>query len=88
MLRLVTVSPFPERIFNIALGYEKVVFFEEGSIRGGAAEGFLAELARRGFRGRAECAGVADGFVPAAAVDEQLAMYGLDVDGMTELLRA
>ncbi|MBD5384372.1 MAG: 1-deoxy-D-xylulose-5-phosphate synthase [Ruminococcaceae bacterium] len=88
MLRLVTINPFPKEIFNIAFGYKKVVFFEEGSIRGGAAEGFLAELAWRGYRGRAECVGVADGFVPAATVEEQLAMYGLDEECMTEILRA
>ncbi len=88
MLRLVTVNPFPEGIFGIALGYKKIVFFEEGSVRGGAAEGFLAELAWRGYRGRAECVGVADGFVPAATVEEQLAMYGLNEECMTEILRA
>lgn len=88
MLRLVTINPFPKEIFEIALGYKKVVFFEEGSVRGGAAEGFLAELAWRGYRGRAECVGVADGFVPAATIEEQLAMYGLDEECMTEILRA
>ncbi|MDE7362445.1 MAG: 1-deoxy-D-xylulose-5-phosphate synthase [Oscillospiraceae bacterium] len=88
MLRLVTINPFPNGIFKIALGYKKVVFFEEGSVRGGAAEGFLAELAWRGYRGRAECVGVAGGFVPAATVEEQLAMYGLDEECMTEILRA
>lgn len=88
MLRIVTINPFSEEIFGIALGYKKIVFFEEGSIRGGAAEGFLAELAWRGYRGRAECVGVADGFVPAATVEEQLAMYGLNEECMTEILRA
>ncbi|MCM1166560.1 MAG: 1-deoxy-D-xylulose-5-phosphate synthase [Lachnospiraceae bacterium] len=86
MLRLVAINPFPEEIFDIALGYDKIVFFEEGSLRGGAAEGFLAELARRGYRGRAETVGVGDGFVPMAAVEEQLAMYGLDADGMAKKL--
>lgn len=87
-LRLVTINPFPGEIFDIAMDYERIVFFEEGSLRGGAAEGFLAELARRGYRGRADSVGVADGFVPAATCEEQLAMYGLDADGMTERLRA
>lgn len=87
MLRLVTIEPFPREIFDIAFGYDKVVFFEEGSIRGGAAEGFLAELARRGYRGTAQSVGVSDGFVPAATVDEQLAMYGLDAEGMALRLK-
>lgn len=87
LLRLVKISPFSTKIFEIALKYEKIVFFEEGSVHGGAAEGFLAELAWRGFRGRVECVGIADGIVPAATIDEQLAMYGLEKECMTELLR-
>ena len=87
-MRLVKINPFSPKIFDIALGYEKIVFFEEGSIHGGVVEGFLAELAWRGYRGKVECVGVAGGFVPAATVEEQLAMYGLNAECMTEILKA
>lgn len=87
LLRLVKISPLSTKVFEIALKYEKIVFFEEGSVHGGAAEGFLAELAWRGYRGKVECVGIADGIVPAATIDEQLAMYGLEKECMTELLR-
>ncbi len=82
-VRLLVIEPVPESVFEIAMGYGKVVFFEEGSVSGGAAEGFLARLCERGFRGRAEIVGVRDEFVPAATVSEQLEMYGLDEAGMT-----
>lgn len=86
VIRLVTINPFPESVFEIIMGYGKVVFFEEGSIRGGAAEGLFAELCRRGFRGTVDCAGVFDGFVPAGTMEEQLEMYGLDERSMRKKL--
>ena len=81
------INPFSPKVLEIALQYDKIVFFEEGSIHGGAAEGFLAQLVWCGFRGKVECVGVSDGFVPAATIDEQLAMYGLEKECMTELLK-
>lgn len=86
-LRLITVEPLPEEVYKIALQYERVVFFEEGSVRGGVGEGLLCELCRRGFRGKAEIVGVDGGFVPAATMEEQLEMYGLDEASMCDKLR-
>lgn len=85
-LRLVKIEPLSDVIFKIVLQYERVVFFEEGSIRGGVGEGLLCELCRRGFRGTAEIVGVDGEFVPAATMDEQLEMYGLDKRSMCEKL--
>lgn len=85
-LRLVVVNPLPESVYEITLGYERIVFFEEGSLAGGAAEGFFAELLRRGYRGKAEAVGVSGEFVPAASQEEQFEMYGLDCAHMKEKL--
>ena len=86
-LRLITVNPLPVDVYDIAMRYERVVFFEEGSVRGGVGEGLLCELCRRGFRGKAETVGVDGEFVPAATMEEQLSMYGLDEQAMYESLR-
>lgn len=86
-LRLITINPLPESVCEIALRYDKVVFFEEGSIKGGVGEGLLCELCRRGFRGAAEIVGVDGEFVPAATMEQQLAMYGLDERSMSGRLR-
>lgn len=86
-VRLVRINPLPESVYEIAVKYERVVFFEEGSLRGGAAEGFFAELCARGFHGKAEIVAVRDEFVPAAEISEQLEMYGLDARSMAERLR-
>lgn len=87
MLRLVRIHPLPENVLGIAMGYERVVFFEEGSLNGGVGEGLSAALARAGYRGRVECFGVAGEFVPAATVAEQLEMYRLDAENMLKILR-
>ena len=87
MLRLVRISPLPDSVVSIAMGYERVVFFEEGSLRGGVGEGLFAALAQAGWGGKAQCVGVSEGFVPAASVAEQLAMYRLDAGGMLEILK-
>lgn len=87
MLRLVRVSPIPAAAVELAMGYKRVVFFEEGSLCGGAAEGFGAALCERRFRGGFEMAGVRGQFVPAATVEEQLEMFGLDRRSMERRLR-
>ncbi len=81
-LRLVTINPLPDEVFEILMGYERVVIFEEGSLKGGVGEGILCGACMRGFRGKAETVGVDGEFVPAATMDEQLAMYGLDEASM------
>lgn len=85
-LRLVKISPLPESAVELAAQYDRVVFFEEGIISGGVAEKLCAALRRRGFRGSFDVVGI-DRFVPAATVDEQLAMFGLDKDSMIRRLR-
>ncbi len=86
VLRLVTIEPLPERLFEIVMNYKRVVFFEEGSLNGGVAEGLFSELCRRGFKGSADCVGVRGEFVAAATMEQQLEMYGLDVNSMTKAL--
>ncbi len=87
ILRLVTINPLPERVYEIAMEYGRVVFFEEGSLAGGIAEGLMAELCARGYRGKAECVGVRGEFVGVASVSEQLEAYGLDAVSMAKKLR-
>lgn len=86
MLRIVKVSPIPDAALEIALNYERVVYFEEGSLCGGAAEGFGAALCERRYRGTYEMVGVRGEFVPAATVQQQREMYGLDEGSMARKL--
>ncbi|MGN0649073.1 MAG: 1-deoxy-D-xylulose-5-phosphate synthase [Oscillospiraceae bacterium] len=86
-LRLVKISPLPEKAAEIALPYERVVVFEEGSLKGGIGEALAVKLAQSGFRGRLELVGTDGEFVEAATVTEQLEMFGLDKKSMTDRLR-
>ncbi len=86
ILRLVRINPLPDAVSRIAMGYDRVVFFEEGSLAGGIAEGLFSELLARGFRGKAESVGVRNSFVEAASMTEQLEMYGLDAESMKNKL--
>lgn len=85
-LRIVKISPLLEKLMEIAAGYQRVVFFEEGMLNGGIAQRLAAQLIQRGFAGKFEMVG-AESFVPQATVEQQLAMFGLDADGMTERLK-
>lgn len=85
-LRIVKISPLPEKLMEIAAGYQRVVFFEEGMLNGGIAQRLAAQLIQCGFAGKFEMVG-AESFVPQATIEQQLAMFGLDADGMTERLK-
>lgn len=84
-LRLVQIAPISQTALDRIICYRRVVVFEEGSVRGGVGEGILAAAAAYGCRG--EVVGVTDRFVPAATVEEQLSMFGLDKDSIIEKLK-
>lgn len=85
-LRLVKINPIPAKAVEIALGYDRVVFFEEGIIQGGIAEHFGAELLKYRFGGSYETVGAENIFVPAASISQQREMFGLDRASMSQLL--
>lgn len=85
-LRLVRIAPLPGSALDMSLDYDRVVFFEEGVLRGGVAEQFGAALLERGFRGEYETVGVDGRFVPAGTVQQQLEMFGLDRESMIRKL--
>ena len=85
-LRLVRIAPLPGSALDMALDYGRVVFFEEGVLRGGVAEQFGTALLERGFRGEYETVGVDGRFVPAGTVQQQLEMFGLDRESLIRKL--
>jgi 1-deoxy-D-xylulose-5-phosphate synthase len=71
VLQLIRIMPLPEEAIELALLYDDIIFYEEGSERGGIGEALLLELYRRGWRGKYDVKAVTD-FVPAAEVQVQL----------------
>lgn len=86
-LRLLKISPLSRKAVEIAMGYDRIVFFEEGILSGGIAEKMRGALSAARYKGTFEAVGVGECFVPAAGVSEQLQMFGLDKESMIEKLR-
>ncbi|MBQ9993168.1 MAG: 1-deoxy-D-xylulose-5-phosphate synthase [Clostridia bacterium] len=82
VLHLSRVKPIDEHCKEIALGFDKVHFFEEGVRLGGIGENFLDMINERGFEGKYYLHAVEDKFVTHAKVDRLLAMLGLDAESI------
>ncbi|MCR5041370.1 MAG: 1-deoxy-D-xylulose-5-phosphate synthase [Clostridia bacterium] len=82
ILKLNRIKPIDPGAVDVLMNAEKVFFFEEGQQYGGVGERLLDMLASSGFSGSYINRGVDDCFVPQEAPARQLAMFGLDADGM------
>lgn len=86
ILKLTRIFPIAPEAVDIALGYEKVIFFEESSLTGGIAEHFCAKLSEKGYSGRFYAKGIT-GFVKQASVKSILERLGFDCDSMMEYVK-
>ncbi len=86
ILKLTRIHPVPDDCFEIAMGYDCVLFVEEGIENGSVAEHFYNCLAKQGFFGHYAVRAVNDRFVPQASVSSQLKMLGLDAQGVAEFI--
>lgn len=86
ILKLTKIFPLDKDIVKTAAGYKKIIFFEEGGVRGGIAEHFSEEVLEQGFEGRFYVRGIT-GFVKQASVKSALEQLGFDCDSMTEFIR-
>ena len=86
VLSLCRIKPLPSKAVDIASGYKRVLFAEEGMMRGGICEQFLHELSQRGYLGKYAAAAVGDVFVPQATLDETIKSLKLDAYSLFERL--
>lgn len=82
LLKLNTVKPISEEAVEYAKQFSEIYFYEESMRAGGIGEHFSALLAEAGFEGKFNLTAVNEEFVEPASVDEQLAMFGLDMNSM------
>ena len=68
------------------LGYEKILFFEEGMKSGGVGEKVMSELYSRGFSGKFTITAVDEEFVPAAETESQLRHWKLDRNSIKQMV--
>ena len=86
MLKLTKIIPIDESVFEKAVKYRKIVFFEEGFVTGGVSEHFGKLLYENGFSGKYFTRGV-DGYVKQASVGSILEKLGLDSVSMTGFVK-
>jgi len=82
IVKLKRVLPLDIQAVEAVLPCERVDFYEEGIRSGGAGERFGLALLERRWPGEFTLAAV-DGFARHAPVEELLAEYGLDAEGMS-----
>ena len=82
LLVLNCIKPIPKEVFNIALTYRKIVFYEESEKAGSVGTAFAEILAEKGYNGKFEHIAVNDEFVHHASVPALLKKFGLDRDSI------
>ena len=76
LLKLNLISPIDPEVVSAAKHYESIMFVEEGVLRGGIGEHFLAELHKNGFKGKYHIRAIDNFRVPHMTVSEQLDELG------------
>lgn len=86
VLKLNQVHPIPKETLRIAAEYQRVIFFEEGSYAGGAAQQMGAALMEQHYFGNYEAHAITE-FIPTCSVEEGLRLCGLDTESMIAVIR-
>ena len=87
VLKLNTIKPVSTEAVEYAKGFSEIYFYEESMRSGGIGEHFASLLAAAGFEGKYRLTAVDEEFVEPASVDEQLQMFGLDMNSMKRDLK-
>ena len=82
VLKLNTIKPVSAKAVEYAKDFSEIYFYEESMRSGGIGEHFAALLNATGFEGKYRLIAVNEEFVEPASVDEQLQMFGLDMNSM------
>lgn len=85
-MRLLKIMPIEQECIEKLLGFESIVFFEEGIASGGIGEHMLRLLVKAGYKGRFRLCAIEDGFVPHASVASSLRSLGLDSESMSQII--
>lgn len=76
ILKLNLISPIDIGAVNAAIKYDKILFVEEGILRGGIAEHFLAALKASNFEGKYGIRAIEHFRIPHMTVEQQLDLLG------------
>ena len=82
LLVLNKIKPISKDVFNIALTYKNIVFYEESEKTGSVGMNFAECLAEKNFKGNFEHIAVTDEFVHHASVSSLMKKFGFDRDSI------
>lgn len=85
IIKLNRILPIPQGAVEEAAKSQKLLFAEEAVA--GIGESFCLKLYSQGFTGKLRLCDVQDGFVTHADMDKQLAMLGLDDQGIADSVK-
>ncbi len=86
LLKLTQIHPIAEEIFDKAMKYDRIIFFEESMGEGSISEKFGDRLSKYGYKGEFDSI-TADSFIRQASVKSCLENIGLSCEKMTDFVR-
>lgn len=88
VLKLNVIKPLAEDSVVKSMNFKNIVFFEEGMEAGGVGQEFGYMLSQRKYGGNYKVVAVPNEFVAHGSVDNQMAKYKLNINGMiSEVLK-
>ena len=84
IISLNKIKPISDEVYDIALKYSEIYFYEESVRSGSIGQSFADILFEKCYNGRYEHVAVNDSFVPHATVKSLLKKYKLDTESIVE----
>lgn len=84
IIALNKIKPINNEVYNLALKYTEIYFYEEAVRSGSIGQSFADLLFEKGYKGNFEHIAVDDTFVPHASVKSLLKKYNLDTENIIE----
>lgn len=86
ILKLCKIHPISESAVNIAMGYNKVFFFEEDSFKGGVCETFSSKLALSKFQGDFYYRSIVNEFINHKTINQAFVDLKLDYKSLSSFI--
>ena len=85
--KLLQINPIPEKLIDVLMRYEELIFAEEGIENGGVAQRLLKLLHQQGYKGKYIIIAVKNKGIDHATVKELLKDFNLDAKSLFESLK-
>ena len=86
LLKLTRVWPLEKDVVEVAMGFDRILFLEEGIRWGGIGEHFALALMEGGYGGKVFIRAIDNRFIPQGTVEEQLELVGLNAASIVNMV--